>query len=539
MSNNLSAQMARYGVSESFHALIDGLRETPGLTDKKFRVEDVNKVAQYLVCRNYGKACLELSYLCWAVINYPSDKISHGPLLEFFWLNENISPKRFRQAFARPHQAIDSSIGISEDHLQLRLKDNKFAISPTRVGVLSVLLELIITNAPQQLALLQDTLAQAQDVSAIKAVSSELQKQIYQYLSVHLIQAQQQRRFRYITLWLDKHNHRQPYLNDRVVLEFWQQASVDHTSPGFKLYASALTDMIGVAQALQQAKHAQSLEHSSSIGFDLDAGEYSPDTIDQILFEQVSDQPDVSWLCQSPKFLTKAQWALLEPLYLHQGQIPLLSLSFVRLAVFGQWQSSLVQAKRKSSDLLRQKLNELPSQTYTEFYGQLVQHKKVMLEVVAAIIHIFYSHQDLRYLGLAIAQLPSAAADEIKRLMRQSLTRQTRLQGGSKNEVVFAQSKKIIEQSILFQQLMQSAVQAFKANNKTGFKLMPAVNELDEYQEGHDALCDCLKIIATLTKQLKKTWSNTTTSAEIYSVELDIFKHQFAEIYQDEADASQ
>ena len=35
MTVNLKSQMTRYGVSESFNSFIDGLRETPGIIDKK------------------------------------------------------------------------------------------------------------------------------------------------------------------------------------------------------------------------------------------------------------------------------------------------------------------------------------------------------------------------------------------------------------------------------------------------------------------------------------------------------------------------
>ena len=37
MTVNLSSQIARYGVSESFNVFIDSLRDTPGLSDKKFK----------------------------------------------------------------------------------------------------------------------------------------------------------------------------------------------------------------------------------------------------------------------------------------------------------------------------------------------------------------------------------------------------------------------------------------------------------------------------------------------------------------------
>jgi soluble cytochrome b562 len=547
MSVKLTAQMAGFGVSESFGSLIDGLRETPGRNDKKFRVEDVNKLAQYLVCRNYGKACLELCYLCWAVINYPSDKARHAALLEFFWLNENISPARFRRAFEQPHQIPHQGIVLTKDSLDLQLNNNRFSISPTRVGVLAVLLEFIVTNAPQQLTLIEQSLAGAKDVSAIKTLSSELQKHIYHYLSAHLIQAQQQRRFRYVTLWLDEKGCQLPYLSDSRVLQFWQDASSDIASPGFKLYGSALNDMIGVEQAIQQAKSAQSLTHSTSIGFDIEAGEYSPDVIGQLVFEQASDSQDVSWLCQSPKFLTKAQWAFIEPIYQYQNEIKSLSLSFARLAVFGQWQSNLVQAKRKSDHLLGQKLAHLPALTYSDYFAELRQHKKVIREVNAAITHIFFTHQDLRYLGIALSQLPKAAADEIRSVLQQSLALAAQAQQGVlDSKALFAQSKMALQQSSTMQppmqqfmeqlqQLMQAAGQAFKGNNKDGFKLMPDADSLDDYQDGFDALVKCLRLISKLVAQLKQNWLTISACEENYRSDVSIFKDRFDKIYLNES----
>ncbi|MEQ3653895.1 MAG: hypothetical protein ABNH33_11265, partial [Glaciecola sp.] len=83
-----------FGVSSTLQADFDLLRETPNLLgDAKYTQKTIDKLAQYIVCRNYGKLCLELCYLCWPIVKYGRQGQA---LLDFFWLQEVISPKGFR-----------------------------------------------------------------------------------------------------------------------------------------------------------------------------------------------------------------------------------------------------------------------------------------------------------------------------------------------------------------------------------------------------------------------------------------------------------
>jgi len=547
MVGNLSSQVTRYGVSESFNALIEGLRDTHGLVEKKFRLDDVNKVAQYLVCRNYGKTCLELCYLTWAIVNYPRKTVANAPLLEFFWLDESITPARFRQAFSQPYQNKDINISLNEDNLQLHFSQqssttNSFNISPTRVGVLAVLLEVITTIDPQQLQFIETSLKDTSDDKAIKTLSSELQKIIYQYLAEHLIQAQQQRRFRYITQWLDNQNESQKvdqntgnanFLNDEAILEFWLQACSDDSSPGFILYSSALHDFINTHQALQQAKQTMAVENAATIGLDVEGGEYSPDAIQEILFNDTSETENFSWLCQAPKFLTKSQWTFIEPLLQHKAQSKILALSFARLAIFGQWQATLVQAKRKSSEFLKQKLNALPAKNYQQYQQQLSDQKDAYRGVILTIIHILYTHKDSRYLGLSLDFLPASITKSIKTLVKSQLSNDTTVEVINTNKCLFNLSQPLLLQSFEFQQLMQSAKKAFNGNHKEGFQRLPAAEQLDKYQDGYDALSSCQQLISDIIKQLEKNWSISSDSEANFSSDVSIFKSMFEQIYGD------
>jgi len=595
MTVNLSSQMTRYGVSESFNSFIDGLRETPGLSDKKFRLADINKMAQYLVCRNYGKACLELSYLLWAVVNYPTSDSAHhtttdtntdttnyaspsspkalanAPLLSFFWLNENITPARFRQAFEQPYSSKQVAITLDKVGLHLSFPQQSFVISATRVGVLAVLFEIIISLAPEKLTLIEKALQGNLDnsVKAIKNLSSELQKQLYQFLAEHLVPAQQQRRFRYISQWLaskdndklsnkssnesydsyknyaknDNHNTKTSsihLLRDETILSFWQDAAMDETSPGYKLYASAFNDIIEIHQAIQQAKQVFALDNANSIGFNVEGGEYSPDVIEKLVFAETSTTQDYAWLCQTPKFLTKAQWHFIEPLMQKQPFIKNLPLSVARLAIFSQWQASIVQAKRKSSLILQDKLNEIPEQDYLLYQQQLSKQSKVLIQVVLAIAHIFYRQQDSRYLGCILCFLPEVLSQQIKQTLNETMTLLSSAEEVSLdlaaikiNKALFTQSQILLKDSMEFNRVMKMAKSAFNNNNKDGFQHVPDVESLDTYQDGYDALTRCQHIIKIYLTQLSKLWPTSQNCQLNYCSDVSIFKDMFNQLYGD------
>jgi len=561
MISKLNTQITRFGISESFNSFIEGLRETPGICDKKFRITDVNKMAQYLVCRNYGKVCLELSYLSWAVVNYQrscasnnatnssqssSLAINNTPLLDFFWLNENITPSRFRHAFKSPYKNINNEIYLNEAGINIVIAKQSFVISPTRVGLLAVLLEIVITLAPSQLTAIEHALITSFDDKqadkAIKKLSSELQKQIYQFLAEHLVPAQQQRRFRYITQWLTSHNEAEKtanmvMLNDETIMSFWQSAALDDSSPGYKLYASALNDVTETHQAMQQAEQAIAIDNASSIGFNNENGEYSPEIIEEIIFNESSEKQDFTWLCQTPKFLTKSQWHFIEPLMQRQTYATTLALSFARLATFGHWQASLVQAKRKSAQALREKLKDEPERNYLQYHQQLSKQTNTIAQVVLAISHIFYYHQDSRYLGCILELLPQTTRQRIKDNLVSKMNippqdQQTSMLSSEKlKNTLFLQSQRLVLQSVELNCSVQEAKSAFNNNNKEGFHQIPAQEDLDIYQEGYEAITQCQKIIQACLKQLSNNWAVSKDCQQKYGSDVSIFKGMFDQLY--------
>jgi hypothetical protein len=442
--------------------------------------------------------------------------------------------------------------------------------------LLAVLFEIIISLAPEKLILIEQTLqsnnkTDKDNEKAIKNLSSDLQKQLYQFLAEHLVPAQQQRRFRYISQWLTLtnsninpnnlgHSHLEHddlknsdsadstlasthLLTDETILSFWQHAAQDEKSPGYKLYASAFTDIIETHQAMQQAKQALALDNANTIGFNVEGGEYSPDVIETLLFDESPTTEDYAWLCQTPKFLTKSQWRYAEPLIQKQAYVKNLPLSFARLLIFGQWQASIVQAKRKSSVVLQEKLNDTPQQDYLFYQQYLTKHTKVIRQVILSIAHILYSHQDSRYLGCILAFLPKTTTEQIKSTVNEAMsllsaTEQASLDLATEqtNKVLFTKSQTLLRDSFEFTRIMQTAKAAFNSNNKEGFQHLPAVDLLDTYQDGYDALAQCQHIIQVYLAQLSKKWLTTEDCQLNYCSDVSIFKGMFEQLYREAHD---
>ncbi|MDN4501391.1 hypothetical protein QX776_03220 [Alteromonadaceae bacterium BrNp21-10] len=519
MGDNFHSHVINSGVSETLLALFEGLRETPGIyTDYKYRKEDVNRVAQYLVCRNYGKACLELSYMCWGIINYEQHQNIKSPLLTFFWVQESITPVRLKVAFSQNNSSSPQVI-LTSNSLVLQL-DKPFEIALSRVGVLATLLEFIVTVDPALISYIESTLKNG-DEADIKNVSSELQKHIYQFLSAHIDAAQTQRRYRYVASWMEQQGAASHKLNDDSVLAFWHDASMDENSPGHKLYATALLDIMATDQALIQAQLLFEAQHGASIGYDHDLGELSPDVIQQSIFDQQDSQRELNYLADSPKCLTKQQWELVQPLMRGQHYLKKLPWSFIRLGVMGQWQAKLVQAKRQSIDVVQQKLQEPLECSYQDYLQSLQQQPLLYRSVLLAIAHVLYNLQDPRFMGIVLSLLPKETATELKNAV---------IDGAKpRSQALFNVAQQACEQLTQSRELLIQATAAFKANNKQGFKSLPEIHDLESYQQGAEGLQSCQKVIKSFLNGFAVAGDNIIN--ENYVSDVFIFKQVFEQLY--------
>lgn len=511
-----------YGISETLKALFAQLKETPSLDGYKYHGKDIEQISQDIVCRNYGSVCYELSFLCWAVVNNP--QFSSSPLLSFFWLEENIQPKRFRQAFSQPIQTDSGQVWLGEDYLHLHIDDIEFAISPTRVSVLAVMLEFIASIEPAQLANIEKLLLDA-NIQTIKQLSSNLQKLIYSYLKEHIPEASTQQRFRAISGWLKQHCLTADRLTDQDVLNFWLSPP---EQPSYIKYSTVLDDLLDAIAAIEVVENTSNADYALSLGNNSEQGEVAADWVQNTVFEQADDNSDLSWLCQSPKFLTLAQYQPIKSLISHGKLARQLPLSFLRLGIFGGWQSVLVQAKRKSPQVLADKLRQSPDRHYQNYADDLSDSQYQCKQVQQAIGHIFYTLDNPLFVGIMLKQIPL----ELQQTLKTWMTEQIEDTGeGESDPNHMLHLQQWLSQHPEAHTWLTKASNAFKNNNKDGFKKLPSIEELDIYQDGSEALDHCQRTIELYLLSLEKLNPENTVLTEIYRSDLCIFSNRFKQIY--------
>ena len=533
--------LVRFGVSDELLAMLDGLRETPGIAGRKFRPEAVNALCQSVLCRNYGKSCLELSYLLWAVVNGPgggaNDGMEVSPLLRFFWVDECITPRRFRHHFS---QATDTSkMVLGEQGLVLQ-PGGEFTISATRVGYLAALLELLVNIDPGWITRVEEELAGAGD-TGIKAVASALQKSLYEFLNQHLQPAQQQRRFRAILGWLEE-QHRPgaslaSQLNDQQLLAFWQAKATDpDNSLGFKRYRTVAENFCHFFQALQAGQLLQNIDHAGTIGLSVEQGEIHPEHLDQLMDSLYRDDIDVAALAGDPKFISKQQQQWLQPLLDNVSVLRVLPLSLVRMQLFGDWQAEIVQATRaRAPEVLANKLAKTDHLDYRDYLAQLAQLQHALQQVTLAVLDILMAHRE----PAAVTQLMAGLAGDERRQLYLALKAGGALLVGDDEEQRLASLARHFFDELPALRLgnpglnarCKAAAAAFKANNRQGFKKRPEVDNLSPYLAGADDIELIVRHLTLLGKMVQKSCADSGIERQ-FSADLSIFRDTFSLIHE-------
>ncbi len=533
--------MSTYGVSDTLTGLFTLLRETPGNNGLKYSHKDVDQVARAIVCRNYGSSCLELCHLLWAIANYPMQ--GHEPeykILSFFYLEENISSASCRLYFEQEWQADkQNSIALDKQYLNIVSTGTVFSISPTRVQYLAAFLDFLLNiepNIAKQAQQFFSNFAADQQNKAIKQLSSELQKWLYQFLSEHLIDAQLQRRFRFVSTWLMKDEDKNPtsthWLNDSLILDFWQQ-NINEESLGYKLFQTASQDLIDLYQAQMIQSQRQQAESASTIGEDTEQGEYTADQLEKSLADFYGEhQLLIDILTQEPKCLTKLQSELLSPIVYHQSVLSQIGLTLARKACFGAWQAILVQAKRSNkADVLKEKLN-LEPQTYINWLQDLITLEQNMAQTELALLHIFAELKSPYLLVL----LPDYLSEQDYQRVQQVLQISAEHAGNWSilENLMLSNWSACLLQVPDFKRLLELAAKSYKQNNKAGFKVLPSIENLVQYQQAQQTLLSSHQQLKHYIENLnQKNQKNQDKQGlvEIFSSDLLIFQDRFNILY--------
>ena len=540
-----------YGVSESLLSLFDGLRQISRYSDdsldapRKHHDSDIDKVVQHICCRNYGFLCRELCFLSWAVQQACSDPLYNEPLYRFFWLDDITSPAAFRHAFAQPWKSGDCKVEMPDSVLHLESGNTVFDISPTRSGILAVMMEFIASINPEHVQHLKSL--RNGNVSDIDALAKQLQKSLYDYLKDHLPEAQEHNRYRYVADWLNQQALTPEAVNDAAVMLFWQQANEDDSAnkPSHVRFETAVDDVLDTLFALSVIKLQNAARFGASTGVtssyntdnsELDLGridvsggnepddEFSPEFVQSALFDDVETEISLASLTEAPKCLTQAQAQLLKPLVVHKTHLARFTHTLLRLQVFGPWQAVLSQAKRKSAAAVAEKLSALPDGGYQAYLNQVGDSAEAIIQVRGCMHHVLLLPMPQTVLSELITQLP-APPETVKAWLIEHVV-------NTESSAMPAKLEQAALQWPALKACLDDNARRFKANNKAGFKTMPHENDCDPYYHALQQLNKLAALLASHTGNVAEFLGNDNAD-QIFASDVSIFSDRFQSMYGD------
>ena len=521
--------MIDYGVSQCLKAEFEMLRETQSIAssdasmNRKYAPQTIDKLAQYILCRNYGKACLELAYLCWPIVRHQEYTLG---LLYFFWIDEAITPRKFRDKIKQLTECELSSpkVSLSELGLELIYAKQSFSISATRVSLLSALLEFMVSNIGGVLEDIETYLSST-DSKCVPQLASHLQKQLYAYLKDHLPTANLQQKYRYIHQWVHN-NAQQRELSDADILNFWISANDEE---GYVKFESALVDIVDYQFAEEQVKVARELSASQS-DFDnrmLDSTEST--WLFESVFELASNEfSSPLWLTDSPKFLNKKEFATVSLIYEIGGRALQFPMSILRTEVFGQWQNLLIQQTRNKT----LQTIDTPDLDYEIYFDELESWRRSVINTMLSCASILYDGKDVQSISVLAKALEYALDTDESNEFRQKLQRLMNSRAGDEHDSVlrFSDIRRWVLQSQTLNRFFDLAKKALSKNNRAGFKDARNYHELAVYESGAQELANGLSMMNQLNKAIFKQLGNNTDSAallaQIFHADLFIFKSE-------------
>ena len=524
---------AGFGVSDSLRGIFAGLMQTEGRFGPKYLNRDILKVQQYICCRNYSKATLELVYLCWAIVNACPARRNMGKLEAFFWLDEAHTPARFRAAFSQQWQTSAGQVALHNDNLNIVVGSSVFNISPARVGVLAVLMEFIVTLDPGLLSELQQSLANATQ-QHIDQLARLLQQRVYQYLKHHLPEAPIQTRYRYFEQWLAQQDLSPETLSDDDILLFWQQAQADKQAQSYVLYSTALFDALDAIDAMKIVASQQAVHYAASLGHLSEQGEIDPqqliashwdeqfgELVNTLTFSEAKAPASLKSLCNSPKCLTLQEAEWLQPLIDYSAYTLRYLRSFMRLQVFSRWQAVLVQAKRKSASVVAEKLHDVPAQGYAMYQLEINGLQQAIHYSQDCLVAVLLQLEPQFACAELLQQLPASEMQNIAGLLAET----------GPDASWHSSVKRLRLQFPAFRQLCEQAESACKKNNKAGFKSLTNSENAEPYIEAFELLSTTAKLCQAHGAALEELSHGPGGLSAIFASDVCIFSDRFNILY--------
>ena len=544
------------GVSEQLKQEFMLLQETQLLDGQnKFSGKSVSALASHLVCRNYSNLCYEFSHYCWMILHANGvEKSNQNNLLSFFWVNNGhhkagcaaFFQKSLSHAQLQHHHlskqqgnekestlattirvANNKTLLVFNEKVVLEINEHQFAIHFSRANILACLMEWLILVVPSLLETMTNNLL-GQGTSAVKELATWLQKQIYAYLGQHLQPAKLQKRYRLLNNFYQSRG-----VDCQSILSFWQQHKFFE---GCAKYSNVLNDSIAF-------DCANKLEHEYANATNLLQGDDIQADSQSIFDEMVTiESIDIRGLANEPKVYNKKQLELVSFMAQHPINAIKYSQSYLRLAIFANAQSRIIQGVRDS------KLDILTNYIENDYNG-CVQGLSNVVEVNNQALMAMYpiltnlSCKHACVLLIKLCQHTACYKDysaKLVELFNQFYSDfEAKLAVQEKSDVSECNLRKAYLEACTnwqasfswFNDLIKQTEDSLKMNNRKGFTKQTLLQS-GNYVQAAESL---LKLNQIINKILLLTKKQNMASDENFDADRSIFLTEFSELYiQDE-----
>ncbi len=525
------------GKSTELQSVLQTVAECEADGEAKFSPTTCRAIGKMIVCRTYAPAILELSHLIVAAAQLEDMPARYEYL---FWDNARASTAHFHSYFNR-HAPAPDLLHVQTNEITLHYSDGTFSIQFSRMPVLCALMEFLLTalgyrDIDELLSLMQERQV---NKKAVSLQANALSRLLYTYLRAHLPTAQSQRKYRKI---LDYCSDDISRIDDKLVLNFWQDASLDEDkNVDFKTYEGTFLSIVRVIQAVEGAQELRGLQQTRSIGNDHEAGEIDPDLLSRTLETIDLPRSALERLGEAPmdqiKFLNKQETQRLQNM-VRSGKLSLrLPLSLLRSDLYSASQAQLTQALRRHAkpDEIRDLIKNGPPKNYQEHQEDLTQLRQHLDKAVHASLHSLSAARNHNALLLLLKLAPHVDfAPLAQHFPQEQITDNVIALPGVKlaqHFLALLQDEESVGPEIA--SIMKRAQQSHHALTRKGFR-----EDVQEDGEIATALCEGAQILLEIARDMdafmKKLNTLLPSEQDWKRLEEDdrqTFAHQFTQIY--------
>ncbi len=521
-----------YGVSEELASIISAICDsTDSNGNQRFSKEICDDFKFRVVSRN-------LNWPIWWLVNIVAAIESTQPkghtgsaTLNFFWVSENFSKSRFKDAFSGQYEANNINVEYN-DKLKIVYCDGEFSLSSSQFPLIVATIELLVSLDPS-IYYRFASLGEQPSVSLVDKVSKQLQSEVNQYLAEHTQPQQQQRKCRELINWINEYSgeeYDQGAIRDELILDFWTSAA-DTSDLDFKLYNNVAESFIDLFHVFEVSASQFHIENSLALGSDIEHGEIDLDRFKEGLIVCNDDFQFLFRLKEGPlsniKFLSDKDLKILSSVEYAGRSVFRLSLTLARMACFGRHQVSISQFIRKDKV---NKLTELVScvgvMTYQDYIEALSQIKIKLEKTDACIVHILLTHGHIEGAVKLIQRLP----EELKRVLR------AKLGVDGEEDIASLLLDRSSEMALQFpdlNKLFRGYKSAYDSINREGFKHMPSIEDLEHYIVGLEIVQKAIKLIDGYITIFEKEINTDLLHGRVFNADLGVYKKGFEKLYRE------